>query len=809
VALSVIYKDKIIGVFINEANKQLKTPIKVGKIDLSLLENFPNLSIIMNDVFIQENLPNSKEPLAVADKIYFSFDLFNLILGKYVIDQVEINEAEVSLIVTKDGKLNYLITENRKERSSNNFKFDIDKIKIKNVAVVYYNMRKEELVDMYIDDADAKLSQTGNLLDIDMQGAVTSKVVRINGRKFFEEKPTQLNAKMIYNLETQFIMFKPSIVAVNGSKFLVDGNYQIDKVSHMNLNVKGEHTDIQTILSLFPEELVGQFKKYKSEGDIYFNGNIKGPLGRDLSPKLDISFGSNDASFIYPGYNKKIEKVSLEGNFTSESMFDLSKAVLSIKNFQATLDGHRLNGYFILKDFEDYFLDCSINGSLDVKSLLGFFPNKTIKNASGLLDIDIDFKGKIKGLDNQKAVKQVKNSGEITVKNLSFNLTNNKLPFKNINGNLLFYNSDLAINNFKAQVGKSDFKFDGYFKNYVSQVFSKSESLVIQANLKSSNIDMDELLSSNISETKHGSSGTSNYYFDLTPRLELQFDCDVKKLTFRRFTGQNISGGLTVKNQVAIAKNIKFKTAGGIIKLNGKIDARPKGDILVATRASFDGLNIDKVFYIFENFHQDFLIDKHLKGQIFANVTTKLGFNKNLDWYPNSLVSDVAVTIKNGELNNFEPMQKVAKFIRNESLDKLRFSEIKNNIHIENKTIYIPSMQVQSNVRTIEVKGTHTFDQKINYYLKVPIRNQDQRDKDETFGAIKKESGGQSHLFLIINGTTDDYKIIYDTDAVKKKIKKGIKDEGQELRDIIENKGEEKETIELNDDEYFDFDGSL
>ncbi len=805
--LSVVYKDEIIGIFVAEANKQLKTPIKVEKIDLSLLENFPNLSIIMNDVFIQENLPNSKEPLAVADKIYFSFDLFNLLLGKYVIDEVEINEAEVSLIVTKEGKLNYLITEKNNAVSSSNFKFDIDKIKIKNVAVVYYNMRKEELVDMYIDNADAKLSQVGNLLDIDLKGAVTSKVVSINGRKFFEKKPTQLNAKMVYNLETLFIMFKPSVVEINGSKFLVDGTYQIDKVSHMNLNVKGDNTDIQTIFSLFPEELVGQFNKYKSEGDLYFSGKVKGPLGRDLSPKLDISFGSKNASFIYPGYDKKIEQVRLEGNFTSESMFDLSKAVLSIKNFEATLDGHQLNGYFVLKDFKDYFLDCSINGSLGVKSLLGFFPNKKIKNASGILDIDIDFKGRLNGLDNQKAVKQVKNSGEITVKNLSFNLINNKLSFKKINGTLLFYNSDLAINNFKAQVGESDFKFDGYFKNYISQVFSKSESLVIQANLKSSNLDMDELLSSNISETKQAS-GTSNYYFDLTPRLELQFDCDIKKLTFRRFVGENISGGLTVKNQVAIAKNIKFKTAGGIIKLNGKIDARPKGDILISTRTSFDGLNIDKVFYIFENFHQDFLIDKHLKGQVFANVTTKLGFNKNLDWYPNSLVSDVAVTIKNGELNNFEPMQKVAKFIRNESLDRLRFSELKNNIHIENKTIYIPKMQVQSNVRTIEVKGTHTFGQKINYYLKVPIRNQDQSDKDEAFGAIKKERGGQSNLFLIINGTTDDYKIIYDTDAVKNKIKQGVKNEGQELRDVIKNKGEEKETIELNDDEYFDFDDS-
>jgi len=181
-------------------------------------------------------------------------------------------------------------------------------------------------------------------------------------------------------------------------------------------------------------------------------------------------------------------------------------------------------------------------------------------------------------------------------------------------------------------------------------------------------------------------------------------------------------------------------------------------------------------------------------------------FNKNLKWYPNSLIADVETSIVNGELNNFEPMQRVAKYVRRESLDHLRFSEIKNNIHIEDQIIMIPPMEVSSNVRTIQLQGTHTFGQLIKYDLKLPIRNHDEVDKDAAFGAIEVQDNGYSNLFLSILGSTSEYQVIYDKRAVASKIKMDIKKEGKELKEIMNNKGKQKQSVELNEDEYFDFD---
>ena len=152
-----------------------------------------------------------------------------------------------------------------------------------------------------------------------------------------------------------------------------------------------------------------------------------------------------------------------------------------------------------------------------------------------------------------------------------------------------------------------------------------------------------------------------------------------------------------------------FNTMGGDMTFSGIVDAKNNKAIDVVSTFKLNGIYLDSIFYVFENFDQNFIVDKHLKGQTYADVALELSLNQNLKLYPETLVSDISVSLKNGELNNFEPMKKLNKYLNDEGLSKLRFSDIKNEIHIENKTIYIPQMEVRTNVTSIKVSGTHTL----------------------------------------------------------------------------------------------------
>ncbi|MDH5248929.1 MAG: hypothetical protein OEW40_08015, partial [Cyclobacteriaceae bacterium] len=80
-------------------------------------------------------------------------------------------------------------------------------------------------------------------------------------------------------------------------------------------------------------------------------------------------------------------------------------------------------------------------------------------------------------------------------------------------------------------------------------------------------------------------------------------------------------------------------------------------------------------------------------------------------------------------------------------------------------------------------------------------------NSEEAKGALEEDGTGQTKLFLKIIGTTDDYRVVYDTEAVKKKIAADLKNEVQELKDAFKNKGtRKKKELELEKDEFFDWD---
>ena len=250
--------------------------------------------------------------------------------------------------------------------------------------------------------------------------------------------------------------------------------------------------------------------------------------------------------------------------------------------------------------------------------------------------------------------------------------------------------------------------------------------------------------------------------------------------------------------------NVSVNAMGGRILMEGSVGNRNARLVEVLTEAQLQGLNIDSIFYVFKNFNQNWLVDKNLKGRIHANVNTYMSFDDHLKLNKSSLIADISTRIDNGELINFEPMLKLSKYVEEKSLAHLRFSELRNEIHISGQKIQLPEMTIRSNVTSLDVSGTHTFDQEIDYHISVPLVSVFNVRKRKDFEENAVDGG---NLLLKITGTTRDYKVSFDGSALGREITKDFKDEKSEWKEMKENKGRTREsTIKLEENEYFEFD---
>jgi hypothetical protein len=395
----------------------------------------------------------------------------------------------------------------------------------------------------------------------------------------------------------------------------------------------------------------------------------------------------------------------------------------------------------------------------------------------------------------------VKTTGTVELDSLSFTYGSRKVQFSHLNGSLQFDNNDLAMSNLSGAFERSDFLLNGYFKNVVTYALFPNQPIGIEADLISRYLDVDRLFEIGFASTRKGP-----YTFSISPNLHLNFNCRIDSLTFKKFHASHIKGDLLVKGQVAVSRRIDLNAMGGTLRLSGIVDAKNPKAIDLITSAELEKIYLDSLFYVFENFRQTFIEYKHLKGRADASITLEATLNEALRMFPETVIADARTTLRQGELNNFEPIKALYKYLDDEGLNQLRFGDLHNDIHIENKTVYIPQMAIRSNVTSLTVSGTHTFDRHIDYRVVAPLRSKKKVDPDEAFGAIEDDLLGRPQIYLKIVGTTDNYKVMYDQVAVRKKIASDLKKEVQELKEAFRLKGKKKKKeLELQKDDYFDW----
>jgi hypothetical protein len=792
-----LFKDRILQEFIDEANKSLGTPVEIGQIEISAWSDFPNLAITFTDVYVEDS-HKQIYPLFKAKTVSFSLNAIDAMNGKYSVQGLKIDESETHLKVDERGKSNFAIFKNVKKDTAGNIGFDLHKVKLTKTKLAYQDLKLLQHHDFESEDLVASVRNSGSVYYIEADGDVTVGKIGIRNLSLLEKRKFEVDAVVDYNDETKNVAIKKSSLGLSRSDFEVEGNYNFKDRDMINIDVKGKNTDIQTILSLLPASVTDNVKEYESRGDIYFSLSMKGEVQK---PLMTVSFGCKNASIFHPSYKSKIEEANLEGSFASSSFTDFSKAEIFLKNFSGKLNGKEFKANLSIQNFDDPNVVLDFKGDIDAASIQNFYPLENVKDISGEISAEFSIEGKTSLLKKKSTAQQVHTTGSLELKNIAFTSQPQNIHFENINGSLHFDKTDIAMSNVGGKLDQSDFLLNGFLKNVITYLLFENQPIGIEADLKSNFLDLDQLFALGI-----GVSGTEDFGFSISPNLHLNFNCDVRRMKYKRFTPRHIKGDLLVKNQVAVSRHLTFDAMGGSIEGGGIVEAKNKKVIDVTSSFQLNSIHIDSVFYVFQNFYQDFIEAKHLKGETNATVSFEMSLDEKLKLFSETLTADINALIKNGELNNFEPMQKLNKYVDDETLNHLRFADLKNDIHIENKTIYIPQMEVRSNASTIVVSGTHSFDQHIDYRVIAPLRNKKKIDPDEAFGAVE-ESGGQTKVFLKIIGTTDKYDVKLDKQATKQKIVSDLKKEVKELKEAFQSRGaKKKKEVELQKDEYFDWD---
>jgi hypothetical protein len=228
----------------------------------------------------------------------------------------------------------------------------------------------------------------------------------------------------------------------------------------------------------------------------------------------------------------------------------------------------------------------------------------------------------------------------------------------------------------------------------------------------------------------------------------------------------------------------------GSIESKGMIDGSSENKLLISGEATVKNVNVQQVFTQMNNFGQASITDRNLSGMLDGSVQFAGIWKSDLSPLLPSLYALADLQIAQGRLINFEPMQALSRFVNVEDLADIRFSNLKNTIEIKGSRITFPQMEINSNALNLKVSGSHGFDNTMNYHLQIllsDLLSKKARAKKENleFGEISDDGEGKTTLFILVSGHIDDPKFSYDRKGVTQKLKQDIKQEKQQLKEIL------------------------
>ena len=189
-----------------------------------------------------------------------------------------------------------------------------------------------------------------------------------------------------------------------------------------------------------------------------------------------------------------------------------------------------------------------------------------------------------------------------------------------------------------------------------------------------------------------------------------------------------------------------------------------------------------------ENFGEQTITDKNLKGKLTANVEFASSWSKDLTINPAKVIAQADITIDDGELNNFKPLMPLSKYLKLADLNHISFSKLKNVIQIRDRKIFIPSMEIKSSALNLTASGTHNFDNIVDYKLNMllsDVMGKKMKSNVTEFGVVEDDGLGHTKLFLAMKGPVDDPKFSYDKKAVSEKIAQDLRADKRNMKAML------------------------
>lgn len=751
VAFYVYYnKNELLKTITAELNGNLNGKLTIERMEPSLIRGFPGISVALENVLLRDSLwLKHKHDLIRAKNVYISINALSIFTGSPRIKDIRIQNGSMYLFTDSNGIRNTDIFKKKPagEKDSGGTQ-KINRMYLDNLILTIEDKLKNKLFKFNIDNFDGRIKYiTGGWKGhVSLKTKVESFAFNVSRGSFLKGKALDMDLDINYDYGSDLLTIPVQEVGIENDDFDISGKFKFaTNASDFELTIKAPSILFKDAASLLPSQISLKLKPYTIKDPFEVRALIRGKLKQGGDPRVYASWKVTDNTLT--SFGETITDCSFTGEFSNEMIKGLPRrdpnSAISFYNMEGKYFDIPFNADSIrINDLRNPIFTGKFKAEFPVSKLNRVISGNTFFFNSGMADLNLEYKAPY----NQNTSGQRYINGNIHVHDATAIYKPRNLSLKGMQAILNFKGNDLFLKNIRVKSGETSLAMNGTIRNFSNLYYTAPQKILIDWQIKSPQVNLNEFMGflgkrksiDNNPSDNNSVSRMSDQLNKMLDQASMNMNINVNRLLYKKFVATQVRSDITLRKAGISINNLSLNQGGGSLNIKGNIDQSGSTNRFnIDTR--INNVNVEKLFSAFNNFGQAAITDQNLRGTFFGGTSVSGLMRDNGEIVPRSFNGSVTFDIRNGSLLNFEPMTKVGAFaFPKRNFSNIQFSTLKNTLNIQGSKIFIPPMEIRSNVLNIFLEGVYSLSTGTNIAIKIPLRNPGKdeliQDKD-----LKKE----------------------------------------------------------------------
>ncbi|HEX3158467.1 MAG TPA: AsmA-like C-terminal region-containing protein [Gemmatimonadaceae bacterium] len=713
-----LLRDRIAARVQAEIAQSVNAQVRWGGVGLSLLRDFPNVTLRLDDLSVAGVEKFEGDTLVAMRQFRIVLDLGSVVRNlrrgdAIVVREVELRQPAVRLLVLEDGATNWDIVRAQPDAdtagTSGALALSLRELSVRDGSIRFDDRQSDLAAALAGLEVALDGDFTQDRFELGTRVRASEVSLRFAGVPYLTRVSLALDTDVTADMGGRRFTFTDDQLRLNDLVLAFAGSVGLGPESTaLDLTFSTPSTDFAHILSLVPAVYARDFESLQTSGRMSVSGRVQGEYGPKAFPALALRAKVEDGTFRYPDLPLPARDIALDLAIDNAGGH-VDSTIVRLERFHVVLGGRPVDARLVLRTpVSDPDVELKLTGSVDLADVGRTIKLEGVDELSGLVAANAAMRTRKSWVDAGQ-YERVSASGTMDVSRLALRTAALPHALAIDSARLRFTPRRAELASFAARIGSSDVRATGAIDNLLGFVL-RGEELRGEATVASNRFDLNEWQSDD-----------SLKVVPVPPNVDFALRATAREVVFGKLQLANARGGLRVKDQRVTIDDFRTDMLGGAVIANGfyetTVSTRPTFDLDVAV----DSVDIPTAFASLVTVQRLAPIARYARGSVSANLDLAGALGGDMTPLFDVLTGKGAFQTASVAIEGFPALVKLADVLRIEQLRNPTMRALQAAFRVENGRVHVQPFDVRVGELAATITGSNGIDQTLDYDVALAV----------------------------------------------------------------------------------------